>query len=89
MQVSQLVCKPFSIVKLFPGVIHRGIANEESFDRVLFFVSTNTEWCVVPHVRTLLSLFVRLAEALGTPTLVAFAGGSACSCVCLRFCVCL
>jgi hypothetical protein len=48
-QVSQVVCKPFSILKLFPGVVHRGIANEEAFDRILFFISTNTEWCVCVH----------------------------------------
>lgn len=44
LEVSQVVCKPFSILKLFPGVVHRGIANEEAFDRILFFISTNTEW---------------------------------------------
>jgi hypothetical protein len=41
MEVSQVVCKPFAILKLFPSIMHRGIANGEDYDRLLFFVSTN------------------------------------------------
>jgi len=42
-EVCQAVCFPFSILKLFPAVAHRGISNTESFDRVLFF-SFNKHW---------------------------------------------
>jgi hypothetical protein len=41
MEVCQVVCKPFAILKLFMSIMHRGIANGEDYDRLLFFVSTN------------------------------------------------
>lgn len=41
MEVSQIISKPFTILKLAPSVLHRGIANGEETDRLLFFVSTN------------------------------------------------
>jgi hypothetical protein len=41
LEVCQLVCKPYTLFKLYPGVVHRGIANKAEYDRVVFFVSTN------------------------------------------------
>lgn len=41
MEVTQVISEPFSILKLMPNVIHRGIANKEDYDRVLFFLSTS------------------------------------------------
>ncbi|EFC36787.1 predicted protein [Naegleria gruberi] len=41
LQVCQVVCKAFNLLKLHPGVCHRGIANGENYDRVMFFLSTN------------------------------------------------
>jgi len=41
MEVTQVISEPFSILKLMPNVIHRGIANREDYDRVLFFLSTS------------------------------------------------
>mmetsp|Transcript_3013 Transcript_3013/g.4592 ORF Transcript_3013/g.4592 Transcript_3013/m.4592 type:complete len:446 (+) Transcript_3013:155-1492(+) len=41
LEVCQVVTEPYSILKLFPGCIHRGIANKEDYDRILFFVSTS------------------------------------------------
>eukprot|EP00300_Choanocystis_sp_HF-7_P008312 c15845_g1_i1.p1 GENE.c15845_g1_i1~~c15845_g1_i1.p1 ORF type:complete len:479 (+),score=97.13 c15845_g1_i1:118-1437(+) len=40
-EVCQTIARPFAIVRLFETVMHRGIANGEDFDRVLFFISTN------------------------------------------------
>jgi len=40
LQISQIVCKPFAILKLFPGVSHRGIANGEDYDRGMFWITT-------------------------------------------------
>lgn len=37
--VRQLLAKPFSLIKLDFGTIHRGIANKGDYDRVLFWVS--------------------------------------------------
>jgi phosphatidylglycerophosphate synthase len=37
--VRQLLAKPFSLVKMDFGAIHRGIANTGSYDRILFWVS--------------------------------------------------
>lgn len=41
MEVTQVISEPFSILKLMPNVIHRGIANKEDYDRILFFLSTS------------------------------------------------
>ena len=41
MEVTQVISEPFSILKLMPNVIHRGIANREDYDRILFFLSTS------------------------------------------------
>jgi hypothetical protein len=40
-EVCQVISQPFTIWKLFPECIHRGIANGEDYDRVMFFISTN------------------------------------------------
>lgn len=40
-EMSQVVCKAYSILKMFPCVMHRGIQNGENHDRVLFFVSSD------------------------------------------------
>jgi phosphatidylglycerophosphate synthase len=37
--VRQLLAKPFSLIKLDFGAIHRGIANTGDYDRILFWVS--------------------------------------------------
>jgi len=41
LEVTQIISRPFSIVKLMPNVIHRGIANKENYDRNMFFISTS------------------------------------------------
>lgn len=42
-EVSQLLAKPFSILKLWPSIMHRGIDNGEDYDRVMFFISSDSE----------------------------------------------
>ncbi len=39
--VRQLLVKPFSIIKLDFGTIHRGISNTGDFERVMFWISMN------------------------------------------------
>src|SRR5262249_20604475 len=46
--VRQLLAKPFSVVKLDFGTIHRGIANTGSYDRVLFWVSFKKRGALLP-----------------------------------------
>jgi len=41
LEVSQIIVRPFSVVKLLPNTIHRGIANKENYDRNMFFISTS------------------------------------------------
>jgi phosphatidylglycerophosphate synthase len=41
LEVSQVVSEPFVVLKLFPGCVHRGVANREDFDRVTFWVTTD------------------------------------------------
>jgi len=41
MEICQVISKPYTLLKLYPGTCHRGIANGEDYDRVLFFVTTN------------------------------------------------
>jgi phosphatidylglycerophosphate synthase len=43
LKVSQVISDPFVILKLYPGTCHRGIANLESYERVLFFISSNKD----------------------------------------------
>lgn len=41
LEVCQPIVRPFSILKMSSGTVHRGIANKETTDRILFFVCTN------------------------------------------------
>lgn len=45
-EVAQLICRPFSLLRLLPDTPHRGIANGEDYDRVMFIVTVDTH----PHV---------------------------------------
>ena len=38
---GQLLAKPFSVIKLDFGTIHRGISNTGDFERVMFWISMN------------------------------------------------
>lgn len=42
-EVVQLICKPFSLLRLLPGTPHRGIANGEAHDRLMFFLTVDDE----------------------------------------------
>jgi phosphatidylglycerophosphate synthase len=46
--VRQLLTKPFSVIKLDFGAIHRGIANTGDYDRVLFWVSFIKRGALLP-----------------------------------------
>lgn len=46
--VRQLLAPPFSIIKLGFGAIHRGIANTESFNRIVFYVSVKKQGAPLP-----------------------------------------
>jgi hypothetical protein len=46
--VRQLLAKPFSLIKLDFGTIHRGIANTGDYDRVLFWVSFIKRGALLP-----------------------------------------
>jgi hypothetical protein len=37
--VRQLQARPFSIIKLDFGTIHRGVANTGGFERIMFWIS--------------------------------------------------
>jgi hypothetical protein len=37
--VRQLLARPFSIIKLDFGTIHRGVANTGGFERIMFWIS--------------------------------------------------
>jgi len=39
--VSQIICKPFSLLQVLPGTVHRGIGNGEDWDRILFWVTVD------------------------------------------------
>lgn len=39
--VRQLLARPFSIIKMDFGTIHRGVANTGAFERVMFWISVN------------------------------------------------
>ena len=43
-EVSQLICHPFSLIQLFPHTPHRGISNGEDYDRVLFEVTVDDHY---------------------------------------------
>src|SRR5690349_3568078 len=40
-EVSQLVCGPFTLLRMQEQTMHRGIPNSEDVDRPLFFVMVN------------------------------------------------
>jgi len=42
--VSQLICRPFSLVQVIPGTVHRGIANQENFDRIMFYLTVDDHY---------------------------------------------
>jgi hypothetical protein len=46
--VRQLLTKPFSVIKLDFGAIHRGIANTGDYDRVLFWISFIKRGALLP-----------------------------------------
>jgi len=46
--VRQLLAKPFSLIKLDFGTIHRGIANTGDYDRILFWVSFIKRGALLP-----------------------------------------
>jgi hypothetical protein len=66
MEVSQVISEPFSILKLMPNVIHRGIANKEDYDRVLFFLSTS-KTSRIPIIGE--STYSKVSETKGFKTL--------------------
>jgi hypothetical protein len=39
--VRQLLARPFSIIKMDFGTIHRGVANTGGFERIMFWISVN------------------------------------------------
>lgn len=43
MEVKQLICKPFCMLQLMPQTPHRGIANTDNFDRIMFFLTVDHE----------------------------------------------
>ncbi len=43
-EVTQLVCRPFTLVRLLPDTPHRGIANSADHDRVMFWVTVDQQW---------------------------------------------
>ena len=44
LEVCQIVSKPFNLLKMYPCILHHGIANGEDYDRILFFLSTNPKF---------------------------------------------
>jgi hypothetical protein len=40
-EVTQLVCRPFCLLRLLPGTPHRGIGNGDTYDRVLLCVTVD------------------------------------------------
>ena len=41
MEICQLISKPYTLFKLYPGVCYREIANKENYDRIQFFIILN------------------------------------------------
>jgi hypothetical protein len=53
-EVVQLVCRPFSLVRLLPNTPHRGIANGEDYDRVMLCVTVDDHYhplAETPHFK--------------------------------------
>lgn len=46
--VRQLIAKPFSVIAMEFGAIHRGIANAGSYDRVMFWISVKRGQGLLP-----------------------------------------
>lgn len=44
MKVTQIVCKSHTILKVSPGVVHRGIANNSDEERVLFTINCSPSY---------------------------------------------
>lgn len=38
-EVRQMVAKPFSVLHMLPGTMHRGVPNTDNFDRIVFYVA--------------------------------------------------
>lgn len=43
-EIVQLVCRPYSLIRLLPNTPHRGIANGEDEDRIMFFVTVDDHY---------------------------------------------
>jgi len=43
-EIHQVIVPPFSLLELLPGTPHRGIANRDSYTRVLFFCTVDRTW---------------------------------------------
>lgn len=46
-EMSQVICPSYSVLRMVPGTLHRGIANMESFDRVMLCIVVNTSPIVI------------------------------------------
>jgi hypothetical protein len=42
-EVKQIMCKPYCMLQLMPKISHRGIANTDDFDRIMFFLTVDKE----------------------------------------------
>jgi hypothetical protein len=40
-EVGQLVCEAYSVLRMVPGTLHRGIANQDTFTRIVFCIVFN------------------------------------------------
>ena len=48
LEVKQIVCKPYTVIKGGAGTIHRGIANRSEIDRPLFWVNySKTDYKII------------------------------------------
>jgi len=43
-EIHQVIVPPYSLLQLLPGTPHRGIANRDSYTRVLFFCTVDRKW---------------------------------------------
>jgi len=43
-EIRQIVCKPFCLLQLLPGTIHRGICNSDDYDRIMFWVTVDVKY---------------------------------------------
>jgi len=56
--IRQLIARPFSVLKMDFGAIHRGIANTGSYDRVMFCISVKRGHDLLPPEPTLQRIVV-------------------------------